>query len=384
MNMHSARILFVVANDWYFYCHRFALAQRIASAGYDVHVATPPGRFCELIEAAGLPHHPIEVDRQGRNPFKDLVTIKHLVDLYRTVKPVLVHHVALKPIVYGSIAAKITKVPALINAMPGTGYIFVSDDTLARFVRLGVMLAFRVLVNSPNSRMILQNVDDVEMWVSRRVMRRDRIVVIRGSGVDTDLFRPSPERPGPPLVVLPARLLYYKGVREFVAAARLLKARGTHARFALIGEGDPGNPASITADQLQEWKEQGAVELFGWRDDMAQILAQSHIVSLPSYGGEGIPKALLEAAACGKPIVTTDVSGCRDVVQHGENGLLVAPGHARLPNFRYRPRQPQRSACIVSSSGRRSRRTRARWIQLRRKHPRATIVYKVIRCARKV
>jgi len=321
--MLAPSVLFVVASDWYFCCHRLALARRIMAAGYDVHVATPLGRYCGAIEAAGLRHHPIEMVRQGRNPFQDLVTIKRLVDLYRELKPTLVHHVALKPIVYGSLAAKVTKVPVIVNAMPGMGYIFLSDQWVSRLIRPVIMVAFRLLANAPNSRVILQNFDDQKKWIAWRVMQSDRIVVIPGSGVDTEVFRPSAEPPGPPLVILPARLLLDKGVGEFVEAARLLRGRGINARFALVGEGDPGNPASVSPQLLREWQSEGAVELLGWHDDMPEILAQCHIVCLPSYG-EGLPKALLEAAACGRPIVATDVPGCRDVVRHGETGLLVA------------------------------------------------------------
>jgi glycosyltransferase involved in cell wall biosynthesis len=322
MSLRPPRVLFLVASDWYFHCHRMLLAQRIAAAGYDVHVATPPGRFCGAIQAAGLHHHPIEIDRQGRNPFKDLVTIKRLLDLYRQLDPTLVHHVAVKPIIYGSIAARIAKVPAVVNAMPGMGYIFVSEQPLSRLIRPAVMMAYRLLVNAANSRVILQNPDDMQNWISWRVMRRDRIVLIRGSGIDTATFHPAEEPPSPPLVVLPARLLFFKGVREFVQAARMLKQRGVNARFALVGDGDPGNPASVPPELLHQWQREGIVELFGWHDDMADVLARCHIVCLPSYG-EGLPKALMEAAASGKPIVTTDSPGCREVVDNGENGFLV-------------------------------------------------------------
>jgi glycosyltransferase involved in cell wall biosynthesis len=318
----SRRLLFLVASDWYFCCHRLPLALRMKEAGYEVHVATPPGRFRATIEGAGLRYSEIKMDRQGLNPLADLRTIERLVHLYRSIRPDVVHHVALKPIVYGSTAARITRVPAIVNAMPGMGYVFLSRQLLSRAIRPGVMAAFKLLVNAPNSRVILQNPDDVERWVSWGVMRRDRIALIRGAGVDTSYFVPTEEPSGTPLVVLPARLLYDKGVAEFVEAAKKLRARGVAVRMALVGEGDPGNPASVPAKQLRAWADEGIIELFGWRDDMRDVVAEANVVCLPSYG-EGLPKALLEAAASARAIVATDVPGCREVVKHGDNGLLV-------------------------------------------------------------
>jgi glycosyltransferase involved in cell wall biosynthesis len=316
------RVLFLVASDWYFWCHRLPLARRIADAGYEVFVATPPGRFRGAIEEAGLTFKPIEMDRQGRNPAADVGTLVRLTRLYREVRPQIVHHVALKPIVYGSLAARLARVPAVVNAMPGMGYVFLSRQLLSRAIRPGIMAAFRLLANAPNSRVILQNPDDVEKWVSWRVLRRDRIVLIRGAGVDTSHFQPSPEPGGVPLVVLPARLLYDKGVGEFVEAARRLRSRGVAVRMALVGTGDPGNPASVPDEHLRRWTEEGVVEHLGWCDDMADVLSKAHVVCLPSYG-EGLPKALLEAASSCRAIVATDVPGCREVVRHEDNGLLV-------------------------------------------------------------
>jgi glycosyltransferase involved in cell wall biosynthesis len=316
------RLLFLVASDWYFCCHRLPLAKRIAAAGYDVHVATPPGRFRATIEDAGLRYTPVAIDRQGLNPFNDLRTLGRLVRLYREIRPDVVHHVALKPIVYGAMAARITRVPAVVNAMPGMGYVFLSKQLLSRAIRPAVMATFKMLLNSSNSRLILQNPDDVEKWVGWGVMRRDRIALIRGAGVDTSYFTPTEEPGGTPLVVLPARLLYDKGVGEFVAAAKELRRRGVEVRMALVGEGDAGNPASVPPKQLRTWADEGLVELFGWRDDMREVVARANVVCLPSYG-EGLPKALLEAAASGRAIVATDVPGCREVVKHEDNGLLV-------------------------------------------------------------
>jgi glycosyltransferase involved in cell wall biosynthesis len=316
------RVLFVVASDWYFYCHRLPLATRLAAAGYDVHVATPLGRFREKIEDAGIKHTSIPFDRQGRNPFADVRTVSALVRLYRELRPDVVHHVAIKPIVYGSLAARLTRIPAVVNAMPGMGYVFLSKQLLSRTIRPGVMAAYKLLVNAPNSRVILQNPDDLERWVSWGVMRRDRIALIRGAGVDTSHFTPTEEPSGTPLVILPARLLFDKGVGEFVEAARQLRARGVAVRMALVGEGDPGNPASVAPKDLRAWADEGIIELFGWRDDMREVIREAHVVCLPSYG-EGLPKALLEAAACGRAIVATDVPGCREIVTHEDNGILV-------------------------------------------------------------
>jgi glycosyltransferase involved in cell wall biosynthesis len=185
-----------------------------------------------------------------------------------------------------------------------------------------IKFSYKVLVNAPNARVILQNPDDIERWVRWGVMRRERIVLIRGAGVDTETFKPSPEPPGEPVVLLHARFLFDKGIGEYVEAARRLRSEGVKARFLLVGEPDARNPEAIPADTLAAWGREGAVEVHPWRDDVARLLSEASIVCLPSYG-EGLPKSLLEAAAAGRPIVTTDVPGCREVVRHGDNGLLV-------------------------------------------------------------
>ena len=238
------------------------------------------------------------------------------------MKPALVHTVAIKPILYGTVAARLAGVSAMVHAMPGMGYVFVNDQLLARVLRHGVALGFKAAFSGKGVRVIIQNPDNHETWIERGVMTRERSVVIRGVGIDTKRFAPTAEPDGPPLVILPARLLYDKGVAEYVEAARILRDRGVKARFALVGVGDPGNPASVPPEDTQRWAQEGIMELFGWRDDMPEVLAQAHVVCLPSYG-EGLPTALLEAASCGKPLVATDVFGCREVVKDGMNGFLV-------------------------------------------------------------
>jgi glycosyltransferase involved in cell wall biosynthesis len=321
------RLLFLVASDWYFLCHRLSLGLAAQAAGYDVTIVTPKGPYTAQIEAAGLRHVPLAMDRQGRNPLSDLDTIRRLVELYRRERPDVVHHVAIKPMIYGTVAAKAARVPAIVNAMPGMGYVFLNKDPLSRAIRVMVETSYKALLTAPNTRTILQNPDDLEKWIAWGVMRRDRVVLIRGAGVDTARFAPAPEPEGPCFVVLPARLLKDKGVREFVEAARTLRAEGVPARFGLVGEPDLGNPASITPAEVAAWVSEGLVETLGWRDDMDRVHRDSHVTCLPSYG-EGLPKALLEAAAAGRAIVSTDVPGCREVARHDENALLVPPRDA--------------------------------------------------------
>jgi glycosyltransferase involved in cell wall biosynthesis len=315
------RLLFLVTEDWYFCSHRLPLACAARDAGFDVAVATRVTAHGERIRAAGLRLIPLGLRRSGRNPWRELMSIAEITRLYRAEKPDIVHHVALKPVLYGSLAARIAAIPSVVNALAGMGYVFTSGKLSARLLRPLVTLAFRLLLK--RGRIILQNPDDRAALLKAGVALPEQITLIRGSGVDTAHFTPVPEHDAAvPLVVLPARMLWDKGVGEFVAAAHMLRDEGLAARFMLAGERDPDNPAAIPAAQLETWRATGIVEWHGRREDMARLLAQSHIVCLPSYR-EGLPKALLEAAASGRAIVATDVPGCREAVRHGVNGLLV-------------------------------------------------------------
>jgi glycosyltransferase involved in cell wall biosynthesis len=317
------KLLFFVTEDWYFCSHRLPLALAARDAGYEVVVVTRVDRHGGSIESQGLRLIPIRLNRQGTNPIKDLTLIARLYRIYRRERPDIIHHVAMKPVIYGSLAARLARVPAVVNALAGMGFLFSSRTAKARLLQPVVRLAFRMLLGGGNSRVILQNPDDVRLLTRAARLDPDRVHLIRGSGVDLEHFRPEPEPPGPPVVMLPSRLLWDKGVGEFVTAARILRNEGTKARFVLVGKPDPGNPAAVPQWQLDQWIAQGLVEWWGHSDKMAATLAQSHIVCLPSYR-EGIPKVLLEAAASGRPMVTTDAPGCREVVRDRENGLLVA------------------------------------------------------------
>jgi len=220
------------------------------------------------------------------------------------------------------VAARILGIGAVVNAPVGMGYAFSSSDAKARLLRPLITLAYRLLLNPKGSRVIFENVHDLNAFVRSGVARQEDTVLIRGAGIDLKVFQPHTEPAGVPVVMLIARMLRDKGVMEFLGAAELLHASGVDARFVLVGDPDPGNPASISAEILRSWDGRCGVECWGWRDDIAAVLRQAHVVCLPSYR-EGLPKSLLEAAACGLPIVTTDAVGCRDVVEDGINGYLV-------------------------------------------------------------
>jgi glycosyltransferase involved in cell wall biosynthesis len=316
------KLLFLVTEDWYFCSHRLPVAREAQRQGFEVVVATKVGRHGKQISAEGFKLVPLQLQRRSTNPLRELSAIIQLIDVYLREKPDIVHHVAMKPVLYGSLAACLTGVPHVVNALAGMGYVFISNQLKAQLLRPFIRAAFRLLLNRVCSRLILQNKDDSAMFISSALVNKKRIRLIRGAGVDTEMYHPVPEPAGPPVVLLASRMLWDKGIGEFVEAAKLLQTRSMDARFVLVGDTDSHNPAAISSDQLSTWHAAGTVAWWGRRDDMPVVLAQSHIVCLPSYR-EGLPKVLLEAASCGRPIVTTDTNGCREVVRHGENGFLV-------------------------------------------------------------
>jgi glycosyltransferase involved in cell wall biosynthesis len=320
MGTEGRKLLFLVTEDWYFVSHRLALAVAAQQAGYSVTVVTRVRRHGEEIRAAGLRLVPFENSRGSLNPFGQLWTLARLIRLWRREKPDIAHLVAVKPVLFGTVVACISGTPRVVNALAGMGWLSGSEP--ARWVKPLVRSALGWALR--RGTVLVQNRDDAElvlrMGVPARLVRR-----IAGAGVDLQRFRPQREALGVPLVLMCARLLWDKGVGEFVAAARLLKERGIDARFLLAGEPDQANPSAIPRNQIGEWVAAGVVEYLGWVQDMPGLLARCSIFCLPSYYGEGIPKALLEAAAAGRAIVTTDMPGCREAVHAGDNGLLVPP-----------------------------------------------------------
>lgn len=326
------RILYVVNEAYFFYSHRLPVARAARDEGFEVHVAAPPdhvwapvGFDVQALRDEGLIFHPIPLSRRGTNPFKELVTIAALYRLYRKVRPTLVHHLTIKPVLYGGILCRLLRVPGVVSAVTGLGHVFVARGARGAVLRIGVELAYRLALGHTNGRVIVQNLDDGETLVGVGAVPQARVALIRGSGVPLEEFTPSPELDTAPLVIFPARLIWEKGVGEFVEAARRLRAAGVSGRFALVSDTKAGYPRAVPETQLRAWQEAGIVEWWGRRDDMPEVFRQSHIVCLPSSYGEGVPRVLIEAAACARAIITTDVPGCRDIVRHEENGLLVPP-----------------------------------------------------------
>jgi glycosyltransferase involved in cell wall biosynthesis len=320
--MSVPRLLYVVSEDWFFCSHFIDRAIAARDAGFDVAVATNPTGLRQRIESVGIRVHDLRMDRGSLSPLQSLRIVTRLARLVRAEAPDIVHAVALKPIFFAGMAAAIGRRAAFVNAPVGMGFIYTSDSVLAWALRPVVSILLRRLLNPKGSRVVFENPDDLAEYVSRRFVKETDTVLIRGAGIDTAKFKPSPSAAGVPCVILVARMLRDKGIFEYVQAAALLRSRGIAVRFLLVGAPDPLNRAAVAEGQLSAWAKEGVVEWAGPRNDIPELLAASHIACLPSYR-EGLPKSLLEALAAGLPIVTTDVPGCRETVVDGVNGYLV-------------------------------------------------------------
>jgi len=319
----TKRILFIVSEDWYFVSHRLHLAVAAIKDGYKVGLLSKTSRHRQLLEETGIEVFDWSLNRRSSNIVLEVRAIADVVSAMKEFKPDLIHAVALKPVLYSSLAATITRTRSCVFALAGLGFIFGSKKWIAKLARPLVLFAFRLAFSGNNTRLILQNPDDQSVILSAGVIEKDKISLIRGAGVDTDIFAPKSNPQEPPIVILPARMLWDKGVREFVNCASLIKQQWNDVRFALVGDTDIHNPEAVPVEQLQQWDNEGVVEWWGHMDTMPEVYQQAAIICFPSSYREGLPKSLLEAASCARPIVTYDVVGCREIVVDGENGFLV-------------------------------------------------------------
>lgn len=318
------RLLFVVNDAAFFLSHRLPVAQGAVREGYEVHVAIGGvnSEHRERLRAAGLVLHELPLSRSGRNLFREVILFFSMLSLFKKLKPDVLHLVTIKPVIYGGIAARLTGINKIVAAISGLGFVFVARGILNRSFRRLVTVLYRLALKREGTVVIFQNPDDRDAMLRMGAIASQQARLIRGSGVDLDAYPFCSEPEGVPVVCFAARLLKDKGIFEFVEAARIVKSRGIEAHFKAIGDVDHNNPGSITDEQLERWKARSDVEFLGFRADVANQYAQANVVCLPSYR-EGLPKSLLEAAACGRAVITTDVPGCRDAIEADATGLLV-------------------------------------------------------------
>lgn len=318
------KLLIIVNVDWFFYSHRLPVAIGALENGYEVHIATtftsPSCR--ELLSGKGFFLHELAFDRSGKNPISFLKNFIRIFKIFHLLKPDVVHLVTIQPVLLGGLAARAARTRRVVFAISGLGHIFLASSLPSRIRRLLVERLYRSALSIKRRAVIFQNPEDQSMLSKICSISVSESYLIPGSGVDLSVFSLKPIQEVQPLILMASRLLVTKGVREFVEAASILKNRGFAVRFQLIGDPDFSNPAAITLNELNDWRDQGLVEILGHRNDLNELMTQAHIVCLPSYR-EGLPKVLCEAAACGRAVVTTDEPGCRDAIENGVTGLLV-------------------------------------------------------------
>jgi len=319
-------LLFVTNVAWFFISHRLALARGAIAAGLTVHLASDVEDEAEIaaVSQEGIKFHRLRVVRSGLNPIDEMKCILELRRVMLRVHPAIVHNVTSKPVIYGSWVARALKTPGVVNAISGFGHVYGSGT--GRLLLRGLMdRAYARALAPQNVRVIVQNNEDRAEVLRICPQARERVHLIQGSGVDLNVFKEWSEVAGTPTVLLPARLLREKGIYEFAAAAAELRRTGLAAHFVLAGRLDPANRGALSAQQIHDLCSASGMQWLGDCKDMPRLYRESHIVCLPSYYREGVPKVLLEACACGRPVVTTDTPGCRDVVRAEQNGLLVPP-----------------------------------------------------------
>ena len=320
-----AKIVLVANTDWYLYNFRRSLAIFLRDQGHEVILVSPNGDYNADLQAAGFRWVTWDVGRQTAAPWLELPAINSLYKIYQREKPDLVHHHTIKPVLYGSLAARTAKIPSIVNSITGRGYIFLSEKLKASLFRPIARLLYQAAFSYSNQAVIFENDEDRRYFIDKKIVSSQKTWLVPGVGVDTQLFFPTPEPEGVPVILLSSRLLWDKGVGVLVEAARQLE-KSHPVRVVLVGAPDLGNPASIPEGQIRAWVKEGVIEWWGWQREMNSIYQQCAVVTLPTMYGEGVPTVLLEAASCGRPLVATNMPGCTAIVHDQVNGLLVPPG----------------------------------------------------------
>lgn len=330
----TKKIVYLVNVDWFFISHRLPLARAARNAGAEVIVAAGDTGKGATLEKEGIRFVPLPFSRQGTSIFQELSTVHSVFSFLKRTKPDLLHTVSIKPVLYGSLLSRFFNAWPVVNAISGLGYVF-SKEKKASLLRRAVSRFYKTALGNPNSITIFQNPSDREILLNSALIRKEQTTLIRGSGVDCSKFIPSPF-PENPVVMLPARMLWDKGVGEFVQAAEILHPKFPNTRFVLVGPADDENPSAINRETIAEWTaSRPYLEWWGSKEasEMHQITSQATIIALPTFYPEGLPKCLLEGAACGKALVASDIPACREIVRDGVNGLLVPYKDSKALSF---------------------------------------------------
>jgi len=327
------RILYIGNHAGIFLSHRLPVFKKMIESGYEVHVAVPSKtdllsqniheNSVKAIKKNGFQYYDIQIHRSSTMVKKEILSFIQIIKLYKMIKPDLVYHATQKPVLYGSFISKMVKVPCVINSLTGLGFVFTDKGIKASLLKIVIKFLYRYTLDQQNSMNIFHNNDDRNYFLKKRIVNKENSLVIKGSGVNLDefAFKPEPDEQNP-IIIFPSRLLRDKGVLEFVNAAKIIKLNNIKARFVLVGDIDPINPTSVTKKDVKLWEKNGLIEWWGWRRDMPSVYQQASIVCLPSYR-EGMSKSLIEGLASGRPIVTTNVPGCREIIANPVNGILV-------------------------------------------------------------
>lgn len=316
------KLLFIVNVDWFFISHRLPIAIAALNDGYEVHLACGVTNRQRELEALGIIVHPLSMSRSGTSLLKELKVIKEMSAVVKSVSPEIVHLVTIKGAIYGGLVTRFKKIKVRIASISGLGFVFIDESLKARIIRLMVTKLYRIALNSKNTKVIFQNNNDKNIFVKHKIISSEQSLIIRGSGVDLETYKYLPEPAGEKVIMFVARLLKDKGVVEFCEAAINLKQSGFKAKFVLVGDIDLHNPNSFTQSELTTYVNSGYIAHLGFSTNVAELITTSHIMVLPSYR-EGLPKSLIEAAACGRAVITTDVPGCRDAITPNKTGLLI-------------------------------------------------------------
>jgi len=319
-------LIFLVTEDWYFWAHRLPQAKAARDAGFRVAVATRVAAHGDLIRSEGFALYPLTWRRGSTNPLAGLAAIAEIAALYRQTRPSIVHHVSQKSILIGSIAARLAGVHCVVNAFTGLGFLFAVNTSRTRIIRGVIGRILRRIAAPSGVRFLVENPEDAATLTRLRIVPQAKLTLIRGSGVDLSHYDVLSEPEGGVVIGCAARMLRIKGIADVVAAFLSLRQRGSDARLLLAGAPDAENPAAISTHELAAWAAEPGITWLGHVDDVRAVWAKAHVGVLASQGGEGIPMTLLEAAACGRPLIATDVPGCREVVISEQTGILVPPG----------------------------------------------------------